>query len=242
LPADVTVNDFNASNVSKIFLEDIEEMVREDIDFLNNDFEQQNLQVLDDYPDASQNPNEDIEDISNYVLKSGYNSTLDPAPDDLTYTIPMLKITLPTLHMHQNELDNGTVEYTKYEYIILQMGDPNYHAHREGDGEALKEIRLVDDLDGDLPPPSSNHIQPPSGPKWDALRGETDRVYVNEKGDVFRSIKEFKVSDQEFEELQNEFIEITQNVESKDENSERQDDMKRHYEKLVPWLSYRFKT
>jgi hypothetical protein len=225
--------DFNANNVSQIFLKDIEEMVREDMDSLDTDFEQ-NLQVLGEYPDSTLN--EDIEDISNFVLQTNDSAELET--NDLgNFTFPLMKITLPVTHMHSDESDNGTSLYTKYHYIILQMGNPKFHEHYSDDGENLKQVSLAADTISTETP--TNHIK---SPILEILKSKTDKVFVNEKGEVFRAIKEFNVNEHIFEELQKENVDITQNVEIQSVTSEKQDELKRHYEKLVPWLSWQFKN
>lgn len=162
----------------------------------------------------------DIEDITN--LLNSTNSMENNLDDEFLMPI---KIIIPALHIHY---DNETDKYLIHERVVLKTDDANYHEHIPlKPFESLMEVKL-DDI------PSSQN----TSNSMDSLfqRANSTKLYLNSHRNlVYRILKNYNSTGI----LELEFLEF--DLEKKTSILELKKDVKKHYELLKKYLTWKFK-
>lgn len=170
---------------------------------------------------------------------------------NLTVTGPELsiplKIVIPSIHIHYDQPREDGSSYDKYSYVIFQSDNPSVHQHDPLDEHdppsSLREISLAN--------ATANSTLRVDGVLWplpqlaEILNTSSTILYDDHTTQVFRKIARYNTSGfDELEELSiaSQYATWKRRQEQRAEmaKTEKRQYIRKHYERLIQWLSWQF--
>ncbi|EDS31266.1 conserved hypothetical protein [Culex quinquefasciatus] len=170
---------------------------------------------------------------------------------NLTVTGPELsiplKIVIPSIHIHYNQPREDGTSYDKYSYVVFQSDNPSVHQHDPSDERdppaSLREISLANT--------TANSTLRVDGVLWplpqlaEILNSSSRILYDDRTTQVFRKVARYNVSGfDELEELSiaSQYAAWKRRQAERAElaKTEKRQYIRKHYERLIQWLSWQF--
>lgn len=187
---------------------------------------------------------------SNITEINGTDSSEDDPFANFNFTGPELvlplKIVIPAIHIHYDQ-PNENNSYDKYSYVVFQSDNLSVHEHGSAsdvnDGSSLREVLLTNDT-------ANNDTLRVIGFDWplsqlQEMLNTTVVFYDDRTTQVYRKLARYNASG--FDELEEVSVSSQyaawkgrQADQVEQAKAEKRHFIRKHYERLIQWLSWQF--